>query len=108
MRRTPDRRTTFLNALVAALLGVAVLVAIGTGLGALGVAQTGRLGAAPPPDPGVLVQPELAPDAVTVHECVDARGEKLYSSAPCASADGTAPAERAVAVTTLDLAPAKP
>jgi hypothetical protein len=108
-----DRKSTLLNAIVAALLGLAVVVALVTGLRALGLAQTGNLRAPlpqdrPPANPNVLTQPELAPDQVLTYECSDGAGGKVYTSVPCEGADGVRGAERPVEVTTIELAPARP
>jgi hypothetical protein len=108
-----ERKSPLLNAVVAALLGLAVVVALVAGLRALGLAQTGDLRAplpedAPPPNPNLLSQPELARDEVLTYECSDGAGGKVYTSVPCEGADGRRGVERPVTVTTIELAPAKP
>jgi hypothetical protein len=105
MRRDRDGRTA-LNGLVAALLGLAVVVALVAGLRSLYLAQTGELRPPPPRNPGLLQQPELPRDEVQVRACVDAEGATVYSSDSCAS--GADAGERAVEVTTIELAPAAP
>jgi hypothetical protein len=98
-----DRSTTRLNRLVAGMLGIAALVAIVAGVRSLSLAQTGEL-RAPPSRPGVLAQPELERQAVTVRECTDARGRPVYTSESCTrAADAGRPRE--VDVTTIELAP---
>lgn len=108
-----DRKSRLLNALVAVLLGLAVVVALVTGLRALGLAQTGELRApmpAPtvPANPDVLAQPELPRDEVLTYECADGAGGRIYTSVPCEGADGRRGAERPVEVTTIELAPPQP
>lgn len=107
-----DGKSNLLNAIVAVLLGLAVVVALVAGLRAIGLAQTGELrgrvpASAPPANPNVLVQPELAKDEVLTYECSDGAGGKIYTSVPCEGVDGRRGAERPVEVTTIDLAPPK-
>jgi hypothetical protein len=103
---THDRTTTRLNRLVAIMLGIAAVLAIIAGVRSLGLAQTGELRTAPKPAPGVLAQPELERRAITVNECTDAKGRRVYSSEACANAARTT--ERKVEVTTVQLAPSPP
>lgn len=108
-----DGKSRMLNAIVAALLGVAVVVAFVTGLRALGLAQTGELRAplpaeTVPADPNLLAQPELPRDEVLTYECADGAGGRIYTSVPCEGADGRRGVERPVEVTTIELAPPRP
>lgn len=111
----PNRngKSNLLNGIVAVLLGLAVVVAVVTGLRAIGLAQTGELrapqpAAAPPANPGALAQPELPQEQVLTYECADGAGGKIYTSVPCEGADGRRGTERAVEVTTIELAPPQP
>jgi hypothetical protein len=102
----PGRLGVRLNALIAVLLALAVVLAIALGSRALGLAQTGELGGvAVQRQPNVLAQPEIAPERVPVYECADTRGQPVYSSEPCP--DGTAVA-RGVEVTTIELPTRRP
>jgi hypothetical protein len=108
-----DGKSNLLNGIVAVLLGLAVVLALVTGLRAIGLAQTGELRApsptaATPANPGVLTQPELPKDEVLTYECADGAGGKVYTSVPCEGADGRRGEERAVEVTTIELAPPQP
>lgn len=108
-----DGNSKLLNGIVAALLGLAVVVALVTGLRALGLAQTGELRAPmpaseAPANPDVLAQPELPEDRVLTYECSDGAGGSIYTSVPCEGADGRRGAERPVEVTTIELAPSTP
>lgn len=99
-----DGRTTGrLNTLVAIMLGIAALLAIVAGIRSLGLAQTGELRSVPKTAPGVLAQPQLEQRAITVNECTDAKGRRVYSAEACANASTAA--QRQVEVTTVELAP---
>lgn len=102
---THDRTTAGLNRLVAILLGVVVVLAIIGGLRSLWLAQSGELRPAPTRAAGVLAQPEAERRSITVNECSDAKGRRVYSTEACADAKGAA--TRELEVTTVELAPAR-
>jgi hypothetical protein len=107
-----DAKSNLLNAIVAVLLGLAVVVVLVAGLRAIGLAQTGEMSvprqSPAAPNPGLLAQPELAADEVLTYECSDGTGGQVYTSVPCEGADGRRGVERPVEVTTIELAAPKP